>query len=81
MLGDNIIIAKDSRMVRKSKRDTELLQQKLIESIHQKTMKDVANEDLPTMKRIDPGWRLLWSYDFEGNELEKYWGQVSSWSL
>lgn len=69
--------------IRKRNNNTELelleqRQQKLLESIRRKTMQEIASDDgsgtlEEQMKAINAGYRILWSYGFEGNELQKSW--------
>ncbi len=49
------------------------LDTKALESIRRKAIKDLESEETTPHQKIDAGWRLLYSYGFEGKELQKSW--------
>lgn len=56
----------------RTKREKEL-DVKAFESIRRKAIKDLESDDTTAKQKIDAGWRLLYSYGFEANELHKSW--------
>ena len=64
---------KKKKEEKRSKREVEL-DAKLLESIRRKAMEDMTDdESLSGLEQINAGWRMLYSYGFEGNELKKAW--------
>ncbi len=61
-------------------------QQKLLELIRSKAIQDIAAGDdgksgtpEEQMKAVNAGYRFLWTYGFEGNEMKKAWRELSEW--
>lgn len=73
------------RKIRKrNNTELELLQQKLLELIRSKAIQEIASDDgsgtsEEQMKAINAGYRLLWTYGFDGNEMKKAWRELSEW--
>ena len=64
--------------------ELELLQQKLLELIWSKAKQEIASDDgsgtpEEQMNAINAGYRLLWTYGFDGNEMKKAWRELSEW--
>ncbi len=71
----NYYSSKDSSKTKddtRTKREKEL-DAKALESIRRKAIEEIESDDTTANQKIDAGWRLLYSYGFEGNELQKSW--------
>jgi hypothetical protein len=60
----------------RTKREKEL-DARALESIIRKALEEIESEETTAKQKIDAGRRLLHSYGFEGNELQKSWKWLS----
>lgn len=64
---------KEDPRTKEEEKEKELVDAKALESIRRKAIKEILSEETTAKQKIDAGWRLLYSYGFEGNELQKSW--------